>query len=780
MVSVSVSFLLGICLLYQLPALPAAAWALLMALCGLLCARRGGRAAAVFALGFCWAWWQASAQLDRLLPSDWEGRDFWVEGVIGELPEPQTRATRFVFETRRVQQEGRWLEDHRRLRLYWYPRKGQLPPTLQAGQHWRLQVRLKRPHGSVNPAGFDYEAWLFRHGIHATGYVRTPRQARLLDDPSSLSINRLRGWVDARLASALDAPWAPADEHLAGLLRALAVGERVGLSTAAWDVLRDTGTAHLMAISGLHIGLAAGFGLLAFRTGFRLAGGGSRHLPGPLLAAAGSFLFATAYAALAGFSVPTQRALSMLAVVVGATLLRRGIQPLQGLALALWPVLLIDSRAVLDVGFWLSFAAVAAILLALQGSAGGRGERRIAQGWGRLQWVVSIALVPLTLVQFQQIAWMGPLTNLLAIPWIGCTVVPPLLLGVLLLPVNEFAAALCWQLSAWMLLPLWSFLEWSAHLPLARWMLPAAPAWTWLPALGAVLLLIAPRGMPLRWLGLVWLLPLFWFAPPRPGAGEAWLTLADVGQGLAVIVRTRNHWLVYDTGPAFGASLDAGSAVLVPLLRRGGARAIDTLVVSHGDGDHIGGAKSVLAAMPAQRILTSATAAFPEHAAAPCRRGQSWQWDGVQFAMLHPRTPGDWQGNDASCVLHIRAGGGTRVLLSGDIERAAEAELVREVADQLQADLLIAPHHGSKTSSTPAFLDAVRPHTVAFATGYRNRYRQPAATVLSRYEERGIAGWNTAIHGALTFRLSAMEKDLQVRSQRQHDARIWRHSQPSW
>jgi competence protein ComEC len=490
------------------------------------------------------------------------------------------------------------------------------------------------------------------------------------------------------------------------------------------------------------------------------------RVPAPVFAAGGALLAATGYAALAGFVIPTQRALIMLAVAMGGVFLRRRPAASQLLAGALLAVLLFDPLSVLAPGFWLSFAAVAVIGFAMHGE---HSRRSFWHQWGYLQWAIALAMLPLTLALFQRASLVSPLANMLAVPVFDLAAVPLTLVGVVVLAVLPETLAQ-WPLAAaaWLLELLWPLLEWLAAREYAQWLAPSAPPWALLCALVGAGWLLAPRGVPARWVGMVWWAPLLTSTPAAPAMNEAWVALLDVGQGLAAVVRTQNHALVYDAGPRVGRSFDAGDAVVVPYLRAQGVRRIDTLIISHGDNDHIGGAESVSHAMPVQQTLSSVPWRLAD--ASACEAGQSWEWDGVEFTILAPPPGAYGRHNDASCVLRVASPYGV-VLLPGDVETRAERELLARTSEKLAADILVAPHHGSLTSSSCAFLAAVGPRYVFFPVGYRNRHHHPHARVRARYELIGARQYDSAAGGALAARLGA--HGIEVDAHRERARRYW-------
>lgn len=717
-----------------------------------------------FVLGAAWVTLRAGLLLQEQLPSALEGQDLRVIGRVADIPVQGERNLRFVFNVEQAWHGGQRVTIPRRIQLSVYENYS---ARYQVGDAWEFMVRLKRPHGFYNPGGFDYAGYLFQQRVRATGYVREPATSPFRVDaeasiPFSYRLNRFRQSLSERIRVLLP------DNAFAALITAFANGDDDAIPDQQWQVLNRTGTGHLIAISGMNIGLVAGLVFFLVRALWSLPGVTVLWIPAPQVAAAAALLAALGYAALAGFAIPTQRALVMLAVVLGSVFLHRRSAPSVLLALALLAVLLVDPQAVMASGFWLSFAAVAAILYAVVGTyARGWKERLLAFGY--VQWVVAIGLLPVLLFMFAQTSLLGPFANLVAIPVVESIVIPATLLGVVgnfFLP--DSLATWPFQLAAQAMAFLWPILETLARLEGLQWTQHYPPLWTLICALIGVALLLAPRGFPARWLGVIWCLPLFLVRLPTPAIGEMWFTLLDVGQGLSAVVRTHSHSLVYDTGARLSARFDAGQAVVVPFLRHAGIARVDTLIVSHGDNDHIGGTASLLAAMPVTRVLSSVPERLAE--AETCIAGESWEWDQVRFRLVHPEADSPFEGNDRSCVLIIESRYG-RVLLPGDLAAKAERALVKRVDVPLQAEILVVPHHGSKSSSTAQFLDAVQPRMALLPVGYRNRYRHPHPSVVARYQERGIALEDSAVAGAISVRFDA--QGLQLNRHRDDQRRYW-------
>jgi competence protein ComEC len=773
----ALAFSLGTGLLQQFSHLPAWQWSLLLFILfplGVAFWRRPWfwRATSFFLAGFLWASAMGHWLLRHDLPPNLEGKDVVVEGSIASLPQEEAYRTRFEFEPDSLYAQDRNWPLPGRLLLSWY----QQAPALKVGQRWRLKVRLRPVHGFMNPGGFDYEGWLFQQGIRVKGYVREAKGEagvnEYLGEQAGVAYT-VHGWRQAlrqRLQASL------VDHPHAALITALAIGDRGGMTDDQWDTLTRTGTNHLLAISGLHIGLVAGLAFFLLRALWARSARLSLRWPAPKAAAVAAILAALFYALLAGFSIPTQRALVMVVLVMTAILLQRRIQPSQLLATALLLVLLADPLAVLAPGFWLSFGAVALILLGMMGYLG-ETDRWLRWGWrwGRVQWVVGLGLFPLLLGLFQQASIVSPLANLVAVPWVTLVTVPLTLLGSLCLYLFPWLGDILLGLSAHSLSLLWWFLTALGDWPLAQWSQWSPPLWAMGAGLVGVGWLLLPRGMPARWLGTVWLLPLFLLRPEPVPPGAADLYLLDVGQGLAAVVRTREHVLVFDTGPRFRTGFNTGEAVLTPFLRQLGVSQVDTLIVSHGDMDHRGGVRGLLQQMPARRVLSNVKTKDLPREHEPCQAGESWSWDGVRFTILHPdvetlaRSP---KGNNSSCVLRVEADRAS-ALLPADIEHKAERYLMDKQSDHLPAAVMVVPHHGSRTSSTADFIEAVNPSFALFPVGYGNRYGFPKPRVVSRYRERGIKLLDTASYGAICLRLSPDQGVQMLETYRQSAARYW-------
>jgi competence protein ComEC len=793
--------------------------------------------------GFSWAAARAEWRLKAHLPVEYEQRDIKLDGFVRGLPEASDEGSRFLFE---VEANGAGLDNFPRLiRLNWMP-----SPKLEAGQRWTLTARLKRPHSEANFGLRDMEVSMLERGIRATGYVSmAPPPHRLAHDARGplLAIERLRSRLRARIDSVL------ADAPHRGIVVALAVGAQDAIGDADWTLMRATGTSHLVAISGLHIGFVAGLAALACGCAWRRLRFGAMPaallIAAPKVSALGATVCAALYAALAGFNIPAQRTLWMLFVVAMAYLCGR--RPASSLVWcwALACVLIADPWAVTSPGFWLSFGAVAAILFAIE-SAGrhaskrraeaeeafesldwndrgevaandsvafdgfideaerGFGSARVAMCFGslkrvmraicracsaafrafgerlrsgiRVQYAVTLALAPLTVYWFSQIPLIGPLANAFAIPWISAVVTPATLAGLVLpAPLDAHAFHLAHAALSLLCDALTASADAAARASLTSlWRLPQPDAFALSSACAGVAWALAPRGWPLRFAAPLAWLPLLASTPSETPAGALRVTALDIGQGSALVVETARHALLFDAGPG-PESTHAGERITAPYLLSAGVRRLDTLMISHSDSDHAGGAPAVLDALGVRQLLASLPADDPLWAHARergaqtlrCAAGQRWNWDGVDFQVLWPDAgPLAGKPNRQSCVLKATSAAGRAVLLTGDIEADVERVLIARGRDALRADVLIAPHHGSRTSSTEPFLDAVGPLAAVFQVGYRNRFHHPNPTVFARYELRGIPLARSDRDGAARLEMGS---EITFERYRDTHARYW-------
>ena len=732
-----IALALGLLALRFLPVLPPVWFWLLLPVAALMMLPFRTYPLAFFLFGFSWACANAQWALDDRLPGNLDGETRWVEGRVVGLPQNGEAVVRFQLADARSRRET----VPPLLRLAWYG-----GPPVNSGEQWRLAVKLKRPAGLLNPHAFDYDAWLLAQRIGATGTVK-----------DGVRLQEARwAWRDGirQRLQAVDA------QGRTGALTALVLGDGAGLSREDWQVLQDTGTVHLLVISGQHIGLLAGLVYLLI-AGLARYGLWPGRLPWLPWACGLAFAAALGYGLLAGFDVPVRRACVMIGLVLLWRLRFRHLGAWWPLLLALNAVLLLDPLASLQQGFWLSFAAVAVLIFIF----GGRlGPWRWWQSWTRAQWLIAIGLGPILLVLGLPISLSGPLVNLLAVPWISLVVLPPALLGTLLLPIPFVGEGLLWVAGGLIDLLFRGLALMAGRFP--AWMPAAVPLWIGgLGALGALLLLM-PRGVPLRPLG--WPLLLLLVFPPRQllpeGTAEIWQL--DVGQGLAILVRTRHHTLLYDAGPRFGDN-DLGERVVLPTLRKLGVSGLDLMLISHAHADHAGGAQAVAKGLPVRRVLSGEPLELPtELQAEACESGRQWTWDGVQFTL--------WQwaaareSNPKSCVLQIEANG-ERLLLTGDIDTAAERALLDSPL-AVTTDWLQSPHHGSRSSSSPALLAALQPAAALISRGQGNAFGHPHPTVIARYKQRGMAIHDSAEQGAIRLQLGQFKPAWTMRQER----RFWR------
>lgn len=713
-----------------------------------------------FILGFAYTAWYAQNLLQWSLPKEWESKPMLISGYIKSIPVLSEFGAQFEFAPTTIP-IGIKSKPSILIRLNWRD-----PPTgIKVGDHWQLQVRLKRIHGIQSPGAFDYEAWAIQNRIRASGYIIASTANRFLDHSYlRYPLNQIRQKILFQLQTVLPT------SSTSHWLPALIVGERQGLAQNQWQVLRNTGTNHLMAIGGLHIGMLAGFIHLSMNWFWRKRTTFMLRLPTPHACAIASLSIAILYSALAGFSVPTQRACFMLLIYNIAMLRNVVINPWYVWALALISVLVLNPLVILSESFWLSFMTLALIIYGMAGRLAPTGWW---WKWGRVQWVIGVGLIPITLILFQQATLISFIANSIAIPWLALFILPFCFLSSIFLFIQPQCAKFLLIIADKSLGGLWIILSWLAHVNLATWIqvLPN-PFYFITMTIGFILLLI-PRGIPGRWLGIIFLLPCFLYPAPRPRLNEAWVTILDVGQGLSTVIQTQKHTLVYDAGPKFNVDLDMGENVVLPFLRTQYVKSVDKLVVSHGDNDHIGGAAAIIHALPITTILTSVPEKFPTQHAQLCRAKNTWQWDGVTFTFLYPDVGNLNANNDSSCVLKI-SNGWQSVILPGDIEKYAEKQLLEKNILGLATNYFIAPHHGSKTSGVKKFLQAVHPQWVFYSTGYKNRYHFPHKSVVANYEEINAKQLNTAELGTLQFKLRQGQMGEVPHSYRKESLRYWR------
>ena len=702
-------------------------------------------------VGFALFGLHATSVLARQLPPAHERGDFAIRGRVVQLPEHEPQRTRFLFRVDRGAEQPAFLRG-KLLRLAWYDDRGGAGSRrheLEPGGEWRFTARLRAPRGLRNPGWSDSEKHMLAARLAATGYVREADPVERLAPRGGID-----GWRDS-IARRIDAA---VDRPSARFVRALALGDTRALDDPDWDTLRATGLTHLIAISGFHVGLVAGFFALAAAGLWWGLPGLGRWLPRPQAAAIGALCGAAGYAAVAGFALPTVRTVLMIAVVVLARLWRRPAGVTDSLALAAIALLLADPLSILAAGFWLSFAGVAWLVWCLPHA------QPLLRGFLSAQWVATLGLLPLTAVLFGQASLAGPLANLVAIPWWSLVVVPLSLLGTGLEALQAGWGGAAWRLAATCFDLSWPLFEWLAAGRFALWWLPE-PRWFALPLalLGAFWLLL-PRGVPGKALAALLFLPLLWPDRHLPRAGEVDLVVLDVGQGQSVLVRTARHAFLYDAGPATPEGFDAGERVVVPALHALGVRRLEATIVSHGDADHAGGFAALRRRFDIGTVFAARDAGID--GAAPCLAGTQWQADGVRFRFLHPDLHFPAMRNESSCVLRVESVHGT-VLLTGDVGRVVERLLVHADSDALRADAVLLAHHGSDGSSDPAFIAATGATLALASAGHGNRFGHPHRAVVRRWTDAGAEVAVTSRQGALRVRLRRDGRHIEARREAQ-------------
>ncbi len=684
--------------------------------------------------GCCWIGLYSNFFAPWQLPEEWIGKNLSVQGVVSSVPLRSDEAQRFELRTNQLCFKAHCVKRRARLRLSWY----RAPDVkLRAGDEWQLTVRVKPPHGYGNPGSYPVEQAALAQKISAHGYVVAKQAHRFVSHRwYRHPVNQLRQRLYQRI-SASKLPYS-------AMITALSLGLRSGFDNQQWQVLQNTGTNHLLAISGLHIGLVAGLFYSLVSVLWRLSARACDVMATPRIAAMAAVIAAGSYSLLAGFTLATERAFIMVAVFACARFFVRSHNVWQSYCLALFICLLLNPFALLTAGFWLSFSAVAVLLLGFANRVG------TMPRWKSLlqaQLLVLIGLLPITLFYFQQFSIISIVANSVAIPWVGFVIVPLSLLASIVSFSHTLGGVLLWFANT-NLTALWWLLAKLSAMPHSVWHHGIASPWTLPLGVIGVGLLLLPRGVPGKWLGLLWLLPVLFYRGETVAPNSFKLTMLDVGQGLSVIIRTSNHVLVYDTGRSFPSGTDLGKQVVVPYLRTQNIHKLDKIVISHGDNDHSGGLQSVMQAYPHTEVVSSAPKKLKVTGVNQCLAGQQWQWDGVIFEFLYPTESTLGRNNDSSCVLKISAGKYS-ALLPGDIEHYGENYLVHHVAN-LKSNILIAPHHGSSTSSTETFLQAVQPQYGLISAGFYNRYHFPRADVIERYARQGSIILNTGNSGMVT------------------------------
>ena len=756
-------------------------------------------------MGFAWNAQYAESRLKNILAIELEGKELNLQGRVAALPQSNSSGAKFTFEVNEVSLGKEKLERFpKRIYLSWQPawRNPQAVPEIIPGQRWMFKAKLKRPYGSLNPYTFDFERWSFHQDFGASGSIRLGKL--LVDQDISwteieLRMEMMRWNLRQKIRSML-----PSDARYVGVLIALVMGDQNAINQDDWQVFNATGIGHLISISGLHVTMLAGVGasFAAFiwrrRTWPLIA-------PVSKVAAVSGFITAFVYAWLAGFQIPAQRTMYMVGVVAFALWTGRNPRSFDIWWWALAFVLLVDPMAPYTPGFWLSFGAVAAILYAMGDSSGLLGvptgkelevhwQQRMLQALKeacRVQAVVTLSLLPFTLYWFYQVSIVSPLANAFAIPLVSYIVTPLAILGAML---PEF-------IGRWLIWPAHAAMEYLAVV--LEWM----AGWSWsvvwskqpewwallISGLGIVYA-IRPGDILDAWkwrvLGIAFCIPLF--APAiQPlssfllGHGEFRASVLDIGQGTAVLIETKNRRLLYDTGPIQGKKDDAGQRIILPYLRGTGIDHIDRMVISHSDSDHVGGAATLLKHIHFDSMIGSLPSNNPllqnlqarKVPSIPCRFGQRWEWDGVEFVIWHPHEATIFSNqhpekpNEMSCVLEVR-NKQSSLWLTGDVEKQGEAEITERLDDAMLQEIgdreliFMAPHHGSKTSSSLALLRRLNPDQAFAQNGYRNRYGHPHADITARYRYLDIPFYQTPETGAQSWLFKSNTKS---------STQFWRH-----
>ena len=747
----AVAFVSGACLMHS-GAAPVRwdDWTALLAflpLAGLFVPRRGIRtvaaAAALFAAGFLWADFRADLRLQKRLPQQLVWKDIVVEGQIADLPRRDEKRTRFDFDIQKIHDiAGNEIPSIPPLaaRISDYHRDGEPHPQIRNGARLQVKVRLRPPAVSANPHGFEYADFLFARDIQLLGYVRDRENIVVLAPGDS--------WRESLRERIMKT--APPPQN--GLLAAFVVGDRSGISHESYEVLRRAGIAHLVSVSGAHIALAAGFAALLtallWRRSLRL----TAMMPAGKAALLAALPLALGYALLAGFGVPVRRSFLMLALAAMVVLSGRTPAVAPGLAIAALVIVFADPWAAVAPGFWMSFALVAAVVAAFT-SLGARPLWRFA----RMQALISVFAIPLTLLFFNEASLASPVANFIAVPVVGFAVLPMALADVFL------PGDYLWKISGLILENLWGVMRWMSGLRFAAWSPAAAPWWLFAAAAFGGGWILSPAGFPFKWAGLPPIAALLLWNPPPPENMQ--VVFLNAGQGTAAVVRAGGKTLVYDAGPPF-----AGRLIVAPFLRGEGARKVDALVVSHDDSDHRGGAADIMRMFPVGKVFASFSMDAGGAEFARCEAGKSWRWGEVEFVFLHPH-PDDYgrklSDNEMSCVLKAESPQGS-VLLTGDIPEGTELALAERAGGALSADVLLAAHHGSRYSTTDVFLGLVSPQKAVFTVGANNRFGHPHADALSRAENTGAEILRTDLHGAII--VDFLEDGIQVRKWRTETA----------
>ncbi len=682
-----------------------------------------------FMLGFSYCDFRAHFRFNWNLPNNSIKKISHVCGDISSVPHYFNNSCGFLFSMRSFNGNS----VRATIKLSWY----QDAPKLKLGQYACMDTKLKPPHSLHNFSGKNYENTILVNGIRASGYVYKS-QVQFANNHKISFINRFRQQIITALRNHQSI------DPLSGVIAALSTGTRSLITPQQWKIFKDTGTSHLIAISGLHIGFVGFIFYTVFNFFWRFYGKILLKMPSPFVSGMLSFLGAFIYSMAAGFSIPTQRALLMYSIAILFKMSNRLIPISHCILFAFFGIIFLNPFSLFSMSLWLSFFSVS---LLVYGTLFYKKNKKIFNFF-KMHYVAFVSLIPISLFCFEQLALCSIFANVIAIPYVGFVILPCCILAITLKIFSTSFSNLIFIFCVKILKPLWGFLYWLSSIQNQVWFHHIHGPIILLVSMIAVFLLLAPSSVPWRWLGIAWGLPLFFYPYPTPSKGNVMLTIFDVGQGLAALVQTMHHRLLFDAGPRFQGGFDAGHDVVLPYLRAHGSQALDVLLISHADNDHRGGAAAILHAIKVREVISS----FHYMNGSLCSAGKSWYWDNVYFKILSPSKVERYRGNDSSCVLQITAHGRS-ILLVGDIEKHREKWLLKRYGAKLKADILVAPHHGSATSSTPEFVAAVHPKYVIFAVGFLNRYHFPSLQVVSRYQASGAIPLATDRQGAICIEL---------------------------
>lgn len=670
-----------------------------------------------------------------------------VLGKIVSIPENSEKNIGFLFLTEKIEYQKQNWAQKKYIKLYW--RNAPENQKFAIGQTWQLLVNVKKPHGYQNPGSFNQRLWAIANHISGNGYIVDSVFNRMLSPASKIDLfSNWRQKINDQINKSLNT------NEQKGFIKALIIGVRDDITREQWQVFNNTGTNHLVAIAGLHIGFLSDFAFRFISFIWRLIPKAPLFLPTSYLASFFAVNCALIYSGLSGFLIPTQRASAMMLLYSSYFLFYRQPNPWRIYLQAVLILYLLDPLIILTESFWLSFASIFFIIYGFY-------QRNISghiQQWLRLQLILGIGIIPLTILYFGKLSLVAWLANMVAVPVVGFSVIPLVFLASIcsLFPFNIFCQGMLFQTAAGICHVISLYLTYLSNMPYAVWEISVHSIWPILTSVLGLILLFSPWRFPFKSIGMVGFLPLFFVSVPKPDAHEFWLTVLDVGQGLSSVIQTQNHALIFDAGPQFG-HFNAGQDIVIPFLKWAGIKKVDQLVISHSDWDHRGGAYAILKDVPVAHLYASSLKSLGFfHHANFCEQGQSWQWDGVDFMFIYPLANYKLNKNNMSCVLKVCSQKNC-ALLPGDIEAEAEKLLVQTQADALKAKIIIVPHHGSSTSSTLPFLSFIQPDFAVFAVGYFNRYEFPKQEILNRYHQLGANTLRTDELGSIRLIINSKE-----------------------